>query len=225
MLVRRNSAGELSLVLDSSTLRQLIDSTAKKDADAAEEVIDYALDLDLDHPLIKRHIDEAVENEEDIVALDFDASISSELATRFKSISLHSHRIRSVLPPETLKLFDNVESLKLRGVAEVEMQDWPDWVFYLRGLKEIVDGDVAIDVGGLEKVSDGDTVVDLGGCNEEGNSIPTVDLRSDSVFYRFRLSQFKLLCMMLYKKGILDLSARKENPFTRGKPVKELVLW
>ena len=244
MSLHRNSTGELSLVLDASFLTLLIKSSMKgedvdEDADVDKEpvedvvfvekpvedadVVKKALDLDLDHPLLKQCIDEASQNGDQINALELDDSITSELASRFTSISLHRHRIRSVLPEETLQRFVNVDTLKIRGVAaDAEVEEWPDWIFCLRGLKTIVDGDSVIDVGGLEEVVDDDDAQ----LHSTDESIgPDEDGRPVSAFYRFTLTKFKLICILRYKKGILDLSARKENPFTRGKPVKELVLW
>ena len=46
----------------------------------------------------------------------------------------------------------------------------------------------------------------------------------DLTLYRFRLTKFKLLSLLRYKKRILDLSARRENPVTRGRMVKELII-
>ena len=49
-------------------------------------------------------------------------------------------------------------------------------------------------------------------------------LPPDSSWYRFRLTRFKLLSMFRHKKKIVDLSARSENPFTRGSIVKEIII-
>lgn len=216
MSVRQISADEWALVLDSVALTKLT-SCSGDDSDAKTN--NPEVSLDLNHPLLKIDLSE---QDQEINAIEFDGTVSEALAEQFKCFDFGQHQILSVTPEETLKHFVNVETFKIRGILSVEIDEWPDWIFLLRGLKTIVDGDAVLDVGGLKRIVD-DEDSSSGGSDLPGErSVDGEKVSSPS--YEFYLGQFKLISMMQYKKGILDFSARKENPFTRGKPVSRLIL-